>query len=385
MIYCDNTATSWPKPPKVGEAMVNFMSTVGGNPGRAAHAMANNAARIVYETREKIADFFSVCDPLNVVFTSNITESLNLALLGNLKPGNHVITSSMEHNSMMRPLRYLEKRGVLVSVIPCSVKGFIDPRMVQNAIRSETTLIAINHASNVTGTIQPITEIGKIARVHNLLFCVDTAQSAGVIAIDMEESFIDILCFTGHKSLLGPTGTGGLIIGNRVLLDSFEPLKTGGTGSRSEDELQPSFLPDKYESGTQNVVGLAGLNAGLTWIAKKSLSVIRKHETELTKLLLDGFNNIDEILVYGPKDSIDKTATVSFTINGLSPSGMGLKLDDKGIQCRVGLHCSPSTHKTIGTFPEGTVRIGLGIFNTSEDVEKLILAVKDIIYNHESI
>ena len=379
MIYFDNSATSWPKPSAVTEAMVKFINEAGANPGRAGHRMANEAARIVYETREAISELFHSADPLRIVFTSNVTEALNVALVGLLNPGDHIITGSMEHNSIMRPLRLLEKQGVHVSVITCSKEGFINPQDIADAIKKNTVMIALNHASNVTGTIQPIAETGRIARENDLLFLVDTAQSGGALEINMENEYIDLLGFTGHKSLYGPMGTGGLIIGNRVDIHNFKPIKTGGTGSKTAEETQPGFLPDMFESGTPNVVGLAGLKAGIGWIQEKGIKTIRAHELALTERLISGLQEIPKVSIYGPKDAAYQTATVSFTIENTSPSDLGLTLDEKyGILCRVGLHCSPSSHRTIGTFPDGTIRFGLGMFNTLEEVDEALNAIKEL-------
>ncbi len=380
MIYFDNAATSWPKPPVVTGAMVRCINEAGANPGRAGHRMANEAARIVYDTREAVCGLFHATDPLRVVFTNNVTEALNVALIGLLNPGDHVITGSMEHNSMMRPLRFLEKQGVELSVIACSREGFVDPQEVAKAIRKNTVMVALNHASNVTGTIQPIAEIGYITRENGLLFLIDTAQSGGALEIDMEKEYVDLLGFTGHKSLYGPMGTGGLIIGNRVDISGFKPIKTGGTGSWSSEEIQPRFLPDMCESGTQNVTGLAGLNAGIKWIRAKGVDTIRKHEMKLINKLIAGLKEIPDVTVYGPCDAARQCATLSFTIEGISPSEAGLILDEEyNILCRVGLHCSPSSHKTIGTFPTGTIRFGLGIFNTQEEVDTVLNAIKELV------
>lgn len=380
MIYFDATATSFPKPPCVAEAMAKFLNEVGANPGRSGHRLAIESGRIVYRAREAVAELFQVADPLRIVFTANVTEALNLALQGLLKPGDHVITSSMEHNSMMRPLRCLEQKGVELTVVPCSAQGVLDPQNIESAIRSNTVMIALNHASNVVGTILPVAEVGGIARKHDLLLLVDAAQTAGVLPIDMERDGIDLLGFTGHKSLYGPMGTGGLIIGERVNLDSFEPIKCGGTGSRSEHEQQPEFLPDKFESGTPNAVGLAGLNASLRWILSQGIENIRSHEIQLTQRLLDGLNSISDVRVYGTLDPEKQIATVSFNIWDKAPSEIGLRLDEEfGILCRVGLHCSPASHKTIGTFPAGTVRFGLGFFNNQNEVDVAIAAIRKLI------
>ncbi len=380
MIYFDNAATSWPKPSVVTEAMTKFLNETGANPGRAGHRLSIESSRIVYNTREAVSELFNNPDPLRVAFTKNITESLNITLYGLLKPGDHVITSSMEHNSMMRPLRDLEQQGIELTVVNCSSQGLLSPDDIKQAIKKNTTLIAINHVSNVTGTIQPISEIGNIAREHNLLFLIDAAQSAGVLEIDMEKSCIDLLGFTGHKSLYGPMGTGGLIIGERVDETSLNPLLRGGTGSRSPLEKQPGFLPDLLESGTPNVIGLAGLLASIHWIQQKGISAIHRHETVLTKKLLSGLQTIPEINIIGLANAEIQTATVSFTINILSPSEVGLLFDEEyDILCRVGLHCSPSSHKTTGTFPDGTIRFGFGIFNTEDEVTCALEAIKNMI------
>ena len=377
MIYFDNAATSWPKPPGVVEAMVHFMDDVGANPGRSGHRLSVEAGRIVYDAREAVAELFNAPDPLRVVFGLNVTEALNLALRGLLRPGDHVITSSMEHNSMMRPLRALEREGVEVTVVRCSPEGFLDPADVEKALRPNTVMIALNHASNVVGALLPVAEVARIARQHGLLLLVDAAQTAGAYPIDVQADGIDLLGFTGHKSLYGPMGTGGLTIGERVDLARLEPLKRGGTGSRSELEEQPDFLPDMCESGTPNAVGLAGLAAGVRWVLERGVETIRAHEVALTQRLIDGLREIPGVTVYGGLDATHQTATVSFNIAGLEPSEVGLRLDEEyGIMCRVGLHCAPAAHRTIGTFPVGTVRFGLGAFSTVEEIDAALEAVR---------
>lgn len=377
MIYFDNAATSWPKPPGVVEAMVHFMDDVGANPGRSGHRLSVEAGRIVYDAREAVAELFNAPDPLRVVFGLNVTEALNLALRGLLRPGDHVITSSMEHNSMMRPLRALEREGVEVTVVRCSPEGFLDPADLEKALRPNTVMIALNHASNVVGTLLPVAEVARIARQHGLLLLVDAAQTAGAYPIDVQADGIDLLGFTGHKLLYGPMGTGGLIIGERVDLARLEPLKRGGTGSRSELEEQPDFLPDMCESGTPNAVGLAGLAAGVRWVLERGVETIRAHEVALTQRLIDGLREIPGVTVYGGLDATHQTATVSFNIAGLEPSEVGLRLDEEyGIMCRVGLHCAPAAHRTIGTFPVGTVRFGLGAFSTVEEIDAALEAVR---------
>ncbi len=378
MIYLDNAATSWPKPPQVLAAMARFMTGVGANPGRSGHRLSVEAGRIVYAAREAVAQLFHAPDPLRVVFGMNATEGINLALRGLLRPGDHVVTSSMEHNSVMRPLRALEREGVEVTVVPCSPEGVLDPQAVLAALQPNTRLVVLNHASNVTGTILPVAEVGRaLQQMNGPLLVVDGAQSGGAIPIDMQADGIDLLAFTGHKSLYGPTGTGGLIIGERVPLEEFRPLIRGGTGSRSEREEQPDFLPDMCESGTPNAVGLAGLEAGARWVLEQGVEAVRAHEVELSQQLLDGLRSIPGVTVYGPAEAHLRTAVVSFNIAGMEPSEAGLRLDEEfGIMCRVGLHCAPAAHRTIGTFPVGTVRFGLGAFNTAGEVDRALEAVE---------
>ena len=379
MIYFDNAATSWPKLPCVSDAIVHFINNIGANPGRAGHRLAVESGRIVYNTREAVAKLFNAPDPLRVVFGHNVTEALNLALQGLLHPGDHVITSSMEHNSMMRPLRILEQKGIVVTVIQCSPEGFLDPEDVKIAIRPSTTMIALNHASNIVGTLLPITEVGQIARNHDLLFLVDAAQTGGAYPIDMQQNCIDLLGFTGHKSLYGPMGTGGLIVGERVNVKNLKPIKTGGTGSESGSEKQPNFLPDMCESGTPNVAGLAGLNAAIQWVLEKGVDNIRTHEMALIQQLIDGLKDISCVKVYGGLNANYQTATVSFNIDNMEPSDVGFRLDDEfEIMCRVGLHCTPISHRTIGTYPVGTVRFGLGAFNKTDEIKTALSAVKQL-------
>jgi cysteine desulfurase family protein len=379
VIYLDNAATSWPKPPEVKKAMVKFMEEVGANPGRSGHLLSIEAARIIYEAREALSTLFHVKDPSRIVFTLNATESLNLALKGLLRSGDHVITSSLEHNSVMRPLRYLEKKGIELTILPCSSEGSLDPEMVERGIQSNTRMVVVNHASNVTGTLLPIREVGRIVRERNLLYLVDTAQTAGTFPIDMEEEKIDLLAFTGHKSLYGPQGTGGLVIGERVDEKEMIPLKQGGTGSRSEFEEQPDFLPDRFESGTPNGVGIAGLLAGIQYVMIKGLEPIRQYEKGLIEKLIEGLKEIPRVKLYGSKNGGDRIAILSFNIEHLSPSEVSFCLEKEfGILCRPGLHCAPLAHKTIGTFPMGTVRFSLSYFNNEEEIEKTLHAVGHI-------
>jgi cysteine desulfurase family protein len=375
-IYFDNAATSWPKPSQVKMAMSRFMEEVGANPGRSGHALSVEAARIVYEAREALSALFHVNDSSRIVFTLNATESINLALKGLLKDKDHVITGSMEHNSVMRPLRDLEKKGIELTVVPCFEDGTLDPREVEKEIRSTTRMILLNHASNVTGTLLPVRETGKIARAHNLLFLVDAAQTAGAYPIDVERDGIDLLAFTGHKSLYGPQGTGGLVIGERIKEKEMTPLKRGGTGSRSEHEEQPDFLPDRFESGTPNGVGIAGLLAGVQFVLEKGVKQIRQEEMTLLEKLIIGLERTPHVNLYGPQRYQDRVATLSFRFLSVSPSNGASRLEKEfGILCRPGLHCAPSAHRTIGTFPEGTIRFGLSVFNTEAEIETALRAI----------
>jgi cysteine desulfurase / selenocysteine lyase len=380
VIYFDNAATSWPKPPQVKEAMVRFMDEIGANPGRSGHRLSIEAARVLYEAREALSICFHVKDSSRIVFTHNATESINLALKGLLKPGDHVITSSMEHNSVMRPLRELEEKGVELSIVPCSPKGILDPEEVEKEIRSGTRMVVLNHSSNVTGTLLPIREVGQIARKHNLFFLVDAAQTAGAYPIDVEREGIDFLAFTGHKSLYGPQGTGGLVIGVRINEKEMIPLKQGGTGSRSEFEEQPDFLPDRFESGTPNSIGIAGLLAGTRFVLEKGVEQIRKHEMSLVQKLIDGLKEFPKIRLYGPENGQDRTATLSFNVAHLSPSEAAFRLEREfEILCRPGLQCAPAAHRTIGTFPEGTVRFSLSYFNSEEHIDQALQAVSHLV------
>lgn len=380
MIYFDNAATSFPKPPATLEAMVRYLTEIGGSPGRSGHSASIEAGRIVYEAREALAELFHLNDPLRIVFTKNATEAINVALAGILKPGDHVVTSSMEHNSLMRPLRHLARGGVDLSVIPGRRDGWIDPRKIRDSLRPSTRLVALTHASNVTGTVMPIGEIGEILRHHSrILFLVDAAQTAGVLPIEVEAMGIDLLAFTGHKSLFGPPGTGGLFI-REGLESDMEPLQRGGTGSRSEQEDQPDFMPDKFESGTPNTAGIAGLAAGVRFVLAEGLEKIRKREEELAERFLVELERFgDQIEVYGKRQKNGRLAIVSFNIRDLSPSYVAQVLDENwGIMCRPGLHCAPSAHRTIGTFPQGTVRFSFSYFNTDEDIDTAVEALKTL-------
>lgn len=381
LVYFDNAATSWPKPPEMQAAMIRYLQEVGGSPGRSGHRMSIEASRIVSDTRDAIAELLHVDDPARIAFTKNSTEALNIAIMGLVNSGGHVITSSMEHNSVMRPLRYLERAGTIeLTVVPCSPStGDLDADEIRKALRRNTRLITVLHASNVIGNLMPVREIGAIARAASVPFLVDASQTAGAYPIDVESLNIDLLAFTGHKSLLGPTGTGGLYIREGI---EVRPLARGGTGSKSEQEIQPDFMPDKFEAGTLNVVGLAGLGASVGLLLRMDVACIHEQERVLVTRFLQGAAAIPGILVPGPKDVHQRIGVVSFTLEGISPSKVGLVLDREfGIMTRIGLHCAPAAHRTLGTFPHGTIRFGFSYFNTLEQVDYALGALARIASN----
>ncbi len=376
-IYLDNAASSYPKPDEVWKAMKQFHSSVGANPGRSGHRTSVEAGRILYDTRESLAGLFNIEDPLDIVFTLNATMALNTAIMGTVKAGDHMITSSVEHNSVARPIRYLENLGVEVTRLTCDSKTFdIDLEEVREAIRPNTKLVVLIHGSNVTGTILPVERVSEITKSKGIPLLVDAAQTAGSYPIDVDTMGIDMLAFTGHKSLFGPQGTGGLYVSLKL---KIKPLLRGGTGSRSEDDIQPDFMPDRLESGTPNTIGLAGLNAGVEALLKDGIDEIVKHKELLTKRFLEGLAGIDKCEVYGKKDYKDRLATVSLNIKGKQCSQVGQQLDDDyGVLVRCGLHCSPWAHKTLRTYPNGTVRFSFNYLNSFEDVDRTLLAIKDI-------
>ena len=380
MIYLDHAATSWPKPPEVLRAMVDFCERAGGNPGRSGHRLSLAASRIVYDVRELLAELFVVSDPLRVIFTANATHAINLALRGLLRSGDRVVTTAMEHNSVMRPLRALQKRGLQLTTVPCGPDGQIDLVQAAAAITPGTRLVVVHHASNVSGTILPIADLAQLAHRVGALVLVDAAQTAGVVPIDVTAMGIDLLAFTGHKGLQGPPGTGGLVIHDAVDPAAIEPLIHGGTGSRSADEVQPEFCPDKFESGTPNGAGIAGLGAGVRWVRERGIAAIRAHDLELSRALLEGLGAIPGVRTYGPTEPARRTATVSCTVARQRVSDVGWQLDDRfGILCRVGLHCAPAAHRTLGTFPDGTVRFAAGACNTLDEIRSATAAVSRLV------
>lgn len=376
MIYLDNAATSFPKPEVVYEAVLNNMKNYGANPGRSGHKLALEAGRTIYEGRELVCKLFNIDDPMQIIFTSNATDALNLAIKGVLNKGDHVITTSMEHNSVLRPIKSMEANGVENTIVQCDDKGVLDPQLIKDAIKPNTKLIVTTHASNVTGTIMPIEEIGKIAKENGILFLIDAAQTAGVYDIDVKKLDVDLLAAAGHKGLMGPQGTGILYIKEGIEVRHF---KEGGTGSKSQELLQPLMLPDRYESGTPNTPGIAGLAAGIEFIIEEGLDKIRKHEEELTQYFIDGLKEIPEIIIYGLQDATKQAAVISINIGEEDSSEIGYVLDkvfDIGV--RPGLHCAPMAHKTIGTFEQGTVRFSIGYFTKKTEIDAALEALKNI-------
>ncbi len=378
MIYLDNAATSFPKPETVTAAMVDYLTNVGASPGRSGHQLAATAGRILFQTRKALARLFNLDDPGRIVFTENATYAMNLSLFGLLQPGDRVLTTGLEHNSVMRPLRRLEElRQIIIDILPGTTTSHYDLNlMAEWCAAKKYRLAVINHVSNVTGTLAPLPLMLSILRDNNIISIIDGAQSAGSLPIDLSRLNPDIFCFTGHKSLFGPPGTGGLYIKPGI---SPHPLSYGGTGSRSETEYQPDFMPDCYESGTPNTAGLAGLKAGLEFIAEKGCKNIFAHEQKLTEILKQNLNKIPGLTLFTPKTEDAAMPVVSFALTELNCSEIGYRLDqDFGIMTRVGLHCAPLAHKNIASFPEGTVRLAPGFFNTEEDMEKVITAIKKI-------
>jgi cysteine desulfurase / selenocysteine lyase len=377
MIYLDNAATTFPKPEVVYKTMDTFYRTMGANPGRSGHKMAVAAEREIEDTRNSAARLFGIKDFRRFIFTFNATDAINMGVKGLVKPGNHVITTYLEHNAVSRALYNLESKNIItVTKIKNSEEGFIDPDDIKNAITSKTRLVVITHAPNVLGTIQPIQEIGKIVRENDILFMVDAAQTAGVCEIDVDKDYIDMLAFTGHKGPFGPTGTGGLYVGERLTLDSW---REGGTGFEPASLSQPEELPYKLESGTPNTIGIAGLRAGIEYVLSKGISTIRMHEQKLIDKLIQALKNDERFILYGAKDSAKRVGILSINVKGFRPSEVGAILDQSfDIAVRPGLHCAPFAHQKIGTFPDGTVRISPGYFNTEDDIHQLITALDKI-------
>ncbi len=377
MIYLDNAATSWPKPDGVAKAVYDCINIAGGNPGRSGHKMSLEAGRIVLDCRDAVAGLFGIDDPMRIVFTLNTTDSLNMAIKGILQPGRHAITSSMEHNSVARPLKALEPYGIETTFVMADSEGCIDPEDIEKAIRPNTSLIVLTLASNVAGTIQPFREVGAIARRYCIPFLLDAAQGAGHVPINVKADNIDMLAFPGHKGLLGPQGTGGLYVADGIKLNT---IREGGTGSYSDMLTQPDILPDRLESGTLNTPGLAGLDAGIDYINSTGIDNIRRHEIKLAGRIIDGLNDIDRVKVYGPVDPKEHAGALAFNVGDMDSTEVSYLLDnDYDIEVRAGLHCSGLAHKTIGTFEQGAVRVSTGPFTTERETEIFLDAVNKIV------
>lgn len=380
-IYLDNASTSFPKAPTVATAMSDYITNRGININRGSYALAYDVEDIIYTTRQRLNTLFNGHDSSHVIFTQNVTMSLNIVIKGLLKAGDHVLVSSMEHNAVMRPLTQLLDKDITFDTIPCDSTGYIQMESIEPLIRPNTVALIINHASNVCGTIQPLESIGPICKAHNLQFIVDTAQTAGVIPIDVKACHIDALCFTGHKGLLGPQGIGGIIL-TKEMAQTLVPLIAGGTGSFSHLETMPTHMPDAFEAGTLNLPGIIGLNEGLSYIESQRMENIHNHELALTQAFLEGLQSIDVVNIIGKQDIQDRTAVVSITIDGMDPASIAYELESNyHIMTRVGLHCAPRAHQTLGTYPEGTVRFSFGYANTHEDVESALSALHRIVKN----
>lgn len=347
-----------------------------GNPGRSAHVLSIRSARDLFDARERLGELFGVEDSSRFVFTGNATEALNMAIKGIVRPRDHVVTTSVEHNSVMRPLRRMEEAGTTVTVVPAGSDGAVDAEAVAAAVRKGTRLVAVVHASNVTGAIQPVGEIVSAARRAGAYSLVDAAQTAGSIPLSLSDLPADMLAAPGHKGLLGPQGTGFLYVREGV---PVVPLIEGGTGSRSESDRQPDFFPDALESGTPNSVGIAGLSVSLAWLLRKGIDKVRRGETELLEELVEGMERISGVTVYGPREPSRRASVVSFLVEGMDPAEVGLRLEKRfGVLVRAGLHCSPDSHRTLGTFPEGTVRASPGPFTTRKEISVFLAALGKI-------
>lgn len=375
MIYMDNAATTMHKPVEVIEAVSAAMSSMG-NAGRGAHGASISASRIIYDTREKLANFFHADSPKQVVFTSNSTESLNTALKGVLESGDHAISTMLEHNSVLRPLYELEERGVEVSFVKSNKKGTIDYEEFESLIQDNTKVIVCTHGSNLTGNVVDIKRVGEIARKHGLIFIVDASQTAGVFPIDMQEMQIDILCFTGHKGLLGPQGTGGMCVreGLRV-----KPLKSGGSGVQTYSKHHPYEMPTALEAGTLNGHGIAGMNAALTYLEKEGIDKIRSREQELMWKFYHGIKDIPNVKIYGDFDTEERCAIVTMNIGDYDSSEVSDELlMTYEISTRPGAHCAPLMHEALGTVDQGAVRFSFSHYNTAEEIEIAIEAIREL-------
>ncbi len=379
MIYLDNAATSFPKPTRVNDEIYRCMTEYCANPGRGGHLMSITSGKAVMEAREIISRFFNINNPMQLCFTKNATEALNIAIRGCLKTGDHVLTTSMEHNSVIRPLKTLERDvGIEITILKGNASGEIEPDDFKKNIRSNTKLVICTLSSNVNGIVMPVKEIGAITREKSVLFLVDASQGAGTIEIDVEKMNIDMLAFPGHKGLMGPQGTGGLYIKEGI---EVRPLIQGGTGSNSENLYQPEFMPDLIESGTLNTPGIIGLGYGIEFINRLELEKLKIYKHELIKKLFDGISQLNKIKTYSINDINKNSGIVALNIEGIDSIELSQILDTKyGIATRAGLHCAPLAHETLGTSDTGSVRLSIGCFNTLEEIDITLAALKEIEY-----
>lgn len=377
IIYLDNAATTFPKPKEVLDQMCDAYRRFGVNPGRSGYDLCVVAGDLVFEARKALTGFFGGTDPLRLVFAQNATEALNLALLGILGPGDHAITTTVEHNSVIRPLNHLRRdHGVEVDYVPVGADFRLDPGEVAKRFRKNTKLVVVNHGSNVIGTVQPVAEIGKLCRERGILFVIDAAQTAGMIPVDIEALHVDVVAFTGHKSLLGPTGTGGLYVREGV---DVRTTRFGGTGVHSANPFHLEDYPHRLEAGTGNVLGITGLYFAQAYLAKRGIANIYRHEMALFARLQDGLAALDGVTLHGPTRLDDRLPVLSFTVVGLDPSDVGTMLDvDYNIAARTGLHCAPLIHEQMGTGERGAVRLSVGPMNVESDIEKALEAVAEI-------
>lgn len=376
MIYLDNAATTFPKPQSVNDEVYKCMTTYAANPGRSGHTMAMEAARVIYETRESVAKLLNVEDPLNIIFTFNATDSLNLGIKGYLKRGDHVVTTGIEHNSVIRPIKELEHFGVENTVVSCNELGELNYDELEASIKGNTKLVVVTHASNIVGTLVDLERVSKICQDKGITFMVDASQTLGVYDIDVEALKIDMLAAPGHKCLYGPQGTGILYLREGI---NLKEMKQGGTGSKSEEIVQPDLTPDKYESGTHNTPGLAGLGKGVEFILETTTKKIREHEQELTQYFIDELEKIEHVQIYGPRDAKKRAAVVSINIDDMDSGEVTFLLNrDYNIATRSGIHCSPLGHTSIGTIKKGAVRFSIGYFNTKDDIDAALKAVREL-------
>ena len=382
-IYLDQASTSFPKAPGVAQAMVDYQTMNGVNVNRGCYSSAYSAEEVIYETRQLLAELFHFSKCKNVIFTPNVTTSLNFILKGFLKPGDHILVSAMEHNAVMRPVVQLASLGISFDRIPCRTDGSMILEKVEELIRPETKAIVTLHASNVCGTRMPLDALGEICQRHQLYFVVDSAQTAGIVPINMDKMHIDALAFTGHKGLRGPQGTGGFLV-SQELAEQMEPLISGGTGSVSHTEEIPDFMPDRFESGTPNLPGIYGLHEALLYLKTHSLQAINEKELSLTGYFLEQLQALDDtgrhIRIIGKKDLTNRNAVVSIQTPEIDMSQVAWQLDNEyGVMTRVGLHCAPNAHKTLGTYPAGTIRFSFGPENTKNELDFAIQGLKKIL------